>query len=123
MTPFHHESRPRLANGLPCWLGTNIALPSVDLMVEPPSGSSWPRWTVLIMVGGLAGSSWAIRELDHPEVLELLGDWEAGPEETLKRWFDREPPSGNKREATLEELFEDRAQAPASNKTAEDLGL
>lgn len=121
MISFHAPDRPRLANGLPCWLGSRIALPSVNLTIEPrPEGSGWPRWTVLIMVGGRSGSSWAIRELDHPDVLQLLYAWEESPEKALQRWFNREPPSGSRRGLLIEDEL---AAGPGTNKTAEELGL
>src|SRR5665213_156797 len=92
MTRFVDPSRPQ-AYGQPCWLGTRQQLPDVHLQPSADRGF----WRASICVPSDAGGNsfcWLHHhDLSRGEVQNLLDDWEASPEETIARWFDRQPPA------------------------------
>jgi hypothetical protein len=113
---WHDASRPRLGNGVPCWLGTATALPDVTFSPADTDG----RWLAQVWVarhydsGIGAHQQWV--EIPAGQVVELLSDWWAGPEEALRRWWGCEPPTA----AATKPSGEIVSQAGGS---AEELGL
>ena len=109
MTPvsFWSLERSRLGNGLPCWLGTEIALPV--LTVKPTERGTW---MVGVGIGSeRSGTYWAryrFCEVTAGTMIELLAQWEAGPEQALAEWWG-------------EEVGE--REGSSSEKSAEELGL
>lgn len=103
--PFHHPSRPRLANGQPCWLGTHQALPVV--LVEPQGDGLW-EIMVMLRESGEEASHWhKCGGVELGQLSEFLAHWALDPEGALGRWFGVSPPGS--------------PQQAAAN--AEDLGL
>lgn len=90
---FHDPARPRLLNGRPCWLGTQLALPAV--MLEPSPGSD--RWVVsLMLVQGNMVGYWIQSELGPEAMPEFLKDWADDPERVVQEWFEELPPDSGK---------------------------
>jgi len=82
---YHDPKRPTFVNGRPCWLGTQIALPELNI---------YPRhdglWEVRIMIGKPEGSYWAQRYLTADQLVPFMLCWEQDPESTRERVF-KEP--------------------------------
>lgn len=88
MTSFHSPERPRLANGMPAWLGVQVALPGLYIRPLPsPDDPTW--WIVELILDG----SWVRTELDPQSLKDFMLDWQADPEQALRDWFKREPPA------------------------------
>lgn len=108
MASYYDKSRPRLANGQVCWLGTKTALPvlvvSPDLGDLPDDG----RWQVDMMVTHQGVGRWTGQGgLQIGEVFRLMLAWREDPEVALRSWFGREPPGSvveGVADAGLEEL-------------------
>lgn len=108
---FWSPSRPRLANGLPTWQNApRIALP--QLSIGPTERGTW---RVGIGLGGVERGQyfgrWKWTEVSLGTLADLLAQWEAGPEQALREWWEEEPPApasapagGDRTDKTMEEL-------------------
>lgn len=83
---FNDASRPYLANGRPCWLGSLIVLPTIELIPRAEAGA----WKLRLMCGGI----WAEKEVQSGAIMALLKFWGEDPEAFLMAEFDREAPKG-----------------------------
>lgn len=81
---FFDPARPRLANGLPVWLGQ--AVPTALPIALPPI-SFFPLangFDVLVM---LWTGSYARRDFGKEEFFQFITAWENSPEEALQQYF------------------------------------
>lgn len=103
---FHSPERKRLGNGLPTWTSSpSVALPQLGLRPAQERG-----WNVSVIVGGLDYSrQYVATGLSDIELMRLLAQWRAGPEQALEHWWGQQAPK--------------YSVAQASDKSAEELGL
>jgi len=119
---YHHSTRLRIPNGLPCWLTGYIPLP--EMSFEPCDPEREPanagKWRARIMVGG----SWAYAYGLPAEALgPLLLRWEADPEGTCREIFGRDPPiKGSPNDSRMAGLHRS-ARGQVANASPDDLGL
>lgn len=124
MTSFHDPARPRLGNGLPTWIGGQVALPDLHLVpaeqAEGQDGQVEPKWLAEIILDG----AWVqcLMVLGKEALWEMLSQWEQDPEMTLKVWFGRNPPQGRGQGPGAENK-EESAGTLIAKVNAEDLGL
>jgi hypothetical protein len=85
MTGFANASRPRLANGRACWMGTNRPLPWIHVM--PASAG-----TDLVIVRVMIAEEWVVREWHVDQLGALMRLWAEDPEMTCRHGFGVEVP-------------------------------
>jgi hypothetical protein len=117
---FWDPRRPRLPNGLPTWLGANVALPHIHITpVEDwdPQLAHVGNW---VFVEVIVNGRWVGVEVGSPDkLIELIRAWEEFPEGCLRNVFGAEPPMRQAR--SLVQDYDVRTEVV--NSTAEDLGL
>jgi hypothetical protein len=89
MTTYHDPDRPRLLNQQPCWLGTLISLPRLE--VWPTEGSG----TLDISLWHFTGTGFSRQtiQIGYHQISQLLEEWALDPESTLKSRWALNPPA------------------------------
>lgn len=97
MTSFHDESRQRLGNLRPTWLGApRIALP--HLTIDPQADGDW---LIFVMVtdpnATPISGAWVSRKVPLATLAVILEAWAESPELTLETHFGHAPPQSQSR--------------------------
>lgn len=116
MTRFFDESRPRLGNGRPCWLGLNVALPGLHILPLESGLVEGDKFLPLVEVEIIVNGSWVTCNVPVELVPMLLEEWKNDPEQAIRDWFEREPPEAKPH-------LENDENTTAEVANAEELGL
>lgn len=108
MPSIHDPTRPQLGPDRPCWMGTKRPLTNLVINSDSPG-----IWRVGIWLArGLQDATYRHITIPVEDITQILTDWEADPEATLRHYFGLEPP-----------ISESGRVESVVRQSADDLGL